>query len=111
MFRFYREVLALTPQSNRASGPYEKFSFADGGSALALQTVAHAGESVTMNAGVGDRAILAVKVKDLDATLADLTSRGAKVVAPPSTLWGRMKVAHVRDPEENLIEFQQWLTA
>ena len=38
-------------------------------------------------------------------------SNGAadNVVREPGEAWGRLLVAYVRDPEGNLIEFQQWL--
>ena len=54
--------------------------------------------------------MLALKVDDLDATAATLRSRGASFITEPTVQWGRLKIAHLRDPEQNLIELQQWLT-
>jgi predicted enzyme related to lactoylglutathione lyase len=111
MFRFYRDVLGFSPQQDDERGPYGKLSPPAGSVAIALQTRAHFRETVpSAGNGAPDNAVLALKVDDLDATVAQLRERGAQLLAEPSTQWGRLKVAHLRDPEQNLIELQQWLT-
>jgi predicted enzyme related to lactoylglutathione lyase len=110
MFRFYRDVLGLTPQQDDERGPYGKLSLPSGSAAIALQTRAHFRETVpTVGDGAPDNAVLALKVDDLEATVAKIRGRGASLVTEPTTQWGRLKVAHLRDPEQNLIELQQWL--
>ena len=110
MFRFYRDVLGLTPQQDDDRGPYGKLSLPSGSAAIALQTRAHFRETVpAVGAGAPDNAVLALKVDDLAATVAVLRGRGASFVTEPTAQWGRLKIAHVRDPEQNLIELQEWL--
>jgi catechol 2,3-dioxygenase-like lactoylglutathione lyase family enzyme len=111
MFRFYRDVLGFKPQQDDERGPYGKLSPSSGSAAIALQTRAHFRETVpSVGNGAPDNAVLALKVDDLDATVAQLRQRGVQLLAEPSTQWGRLKVAHLRDPEQNLIELQQWLS-
>jgi lactoylglutathione lyase len=111
MFRFYRDVLGFKPQVDDERGPYGKLSPPSGNAAIALQSRAHLKETLpALVDGVADRAVVVLKVDDLDATVAALRSRGARLLAEPSTQWGRLKVAHLRDPEQNLLELQQWLT-
>lgn len=110
MFRFYRDVLGLKPQVDDDRGPYGKLSLASGSAAIALQSRAHLQEALpALAAGAADKALIALKVDDVDATLALLGPRGALPLAEPQVQWGRMKVAYLRDPEQNLIELQQWL--
>ena len=57
----------------------------------------------------GDGALIALRVDDLDAYLAEVKARGATVIAGPVEFGGRTRNAYLRDPEGNLIEIQQWL--
>lgn len=57
----------------------------------------------------GDRALLVIRVEDLDATIAELTERGAGHITAPVELDGRLRCAYLRDPDRNLIELRQWL--
>lgn len=110
MFRFYRDVLGLTPQVDDDRGPYGKLSLASGNAAIALQSRAHLRQSLpTLAAGAPDTALIALKVEDVDAAVATLKARGTAPLTEPQVQWGRMKVAYLRDPEKNLIELQQWL--
>jgi lactoylglutathione lyase len=110
VFRFYRDVLGLKPQVNDERGPYGKLSLPVGSAAIALQSRAHLLETLpSLGQGAADRAIVAIRVDDLDATVAELRARGAGFVTEPTTAWGRLKLVHLRDPEQNLIELQQWL--
>jgi lactoylglutathione lyase len=112
MFRFYRDVLGFKPQVDDESGPYGKLSPPSGNAAIALQSRAHFRETFpALVDGSADKALIALKVDDLDATVAALQGRGARLLAEPSVQWGRLKLAHLRDPEQNLIELQQWLAA
>ncbi|GAB2752190.1 VOC family protein [Streptomyces bullii] len=110
-YRFYADVLSLTPQSGAADGPYEKFSPDSGSAGIALQNRA-------MMAGVldelgetaaGHRSLVVLRVDDLDACCDRITSRGATLLHGPAPMTDRMRVAHLKDPEGNLVELQEWL--
>jgi predicted enzyme related to lactoylglutathione lyase len=112
MFRFYRDVLGFKPQVDDERGPYGKLSLPAGNAAIALQSRAHFKQTLpALGEGTGDKALIALKVDDLSATVAALQARGAALIAEPSIQWGRLKIAHLRDPEQNLLELQQWLAA
>ena len=111
-FRFYRDVLGLKPQVDDERGPYGKLSLPSGTAAIALQSRQHLKETLpSLGDGSGDKALIALKVEDLDLTIGALRARGAVPLAEPSVQWGRLKIAHLRDPEHNLIELQQWLAS
>ncbi|MGH4028214.1 VOC family protein [Actinomycetota bacterium Odt1-20B] len=110
-YRFYGEVLGLKPQSGAADGPYEKFSPAVGSAGIALQDrsmmaqlLGELGESAT-----GHRSLVVLRVDDLDAYCAQIVARGAVLAHGPAPLTDRMRVAHLKDPEGNLVELQEWL--
>ncbi|MEU1450961.1 VOC family protein [Streptomyces avermitilis] len=110
-YRFYAEVLGLKPQSGATDGPYEKFSPATGAAGIALQdratmaqVLGELGDSAT-----GHRSLVVLRVDDLDAYCAEITSRGATLLRGPVPMTDRMRVAHLKDPEGNLVELQEWL--
>ncbi|SNX58361.1 predicted enzyme related to lactoylglutathione lyase [Streptomyces sp. TLI_55] len=110
-YRFYAEVLGLKPQSGAAEGPYEKFSPTTGSAGIALQDRA-------MMAGIlgelgdeatGHRSLVVLRVDDLNSYIEQITSRGAHLLHGPAAMTDRMRVAHLKDPEGNLVELQEWL--
>ncbi|MFF3409107.1 VOC family protein [Streptomyces sp. NPDC002742] len=110
-YRFYSEVLGLRPQSGAAEGPYEKFSPVAGSAGIALQDRAmmaeilgELGEVVT-----GHRSLVVLRVDDLDTYCVQVVSRGATLLHGPAPMTERMRVAHLKDPEGNLVELQEWL--
>lgn len=110
-FRFYREVLGLTPQSaEQESGPYACFKFADGGTDIALLSRAlmaqAAGEGAAPSRGGADQVVVVFRVEDVDAAYGKAIAAGAQSAAEPADQpgWG-MRVAHLRAPEGSLIEF------
>ncbi|GGU75761.1 extradiol dioxygenase [Streptomyces filipinensis] len=110
-YGFYADVLGLKPQSGATEGPYEKFSPHVGSAGIALQdrammaeVLGELGETVT-----GHRSLVVLRVDDLDAYCAEITSRGATLLHGPAPMTDRMRVAHLKDPEGNLVELQQWL--
>lgn len=108
-FTFYRDVIGLKPQFDNPDGPYVAFK-PDLGSAIALHDrTALAGVIADLTPAGGDRAMIVIRVDDLDATIAALTDRGAGHITAPVELDGRLRCAYLRDPERNLIELQQWL--
>lgn len=111
VYRFYRDVVGLTPQFDAENGPYAKLSPDTGHAAVALQDRAQmAGVLGLLGAGPqGHRALVVLRVDDLDASVTELTARGAEFVREPGPMGDRMRVAHPADPEGNLIELQEWL--
>ncbi|MER5467443.1 VOC family protein [Streptomyces sp. NPDC002685] len=110
-YRFYSEVLGLKPQSGAAEGPYEKFSPVAGSAGIALQdrammaeVLGEIGEVVT-----GHRSLVVLRVDDLDTYCEQVASRGATLLHGPAPMTDRMRVAHLKDPEGNLVELQEWL--
>ncbi|MFF8727431.1 VOC family protein [Streptomyces sp. NPDC015171] len=110
-YRFYAETLGLTPQSGATGGPYEKFSPHAGSAGIALQDRAAMAEILAEldDAAAGHRSLVVLRVDDLDAYCAEITARGATLLHGPALLTDRMRVAHLKDPEGNLVELQEWL--
>ncbi|MDJ0380072.1 VOC family protein [Streptomyces sp. G-G2] len=110
-YRFYRDVIGLKPQFDSEQGPYAKLSPDGGSAAIALHDRAQmAGVLAPLAAApAGHRALIALRVDDLDAACADLASRGAAFLHGPAPLGDRLRVAYAADPEGNLIELQEWL--
>ncbi|MFE2011434.1 VOC family protein [Streptomyces sp. NPDC059491] len=110
VYRFYRDVLGLKPQFEAEAGPYAKLSPDTGEAAIALQDRAQMA-AVLGRLGVaaeGFRSLIVLRVDDLDAARAELGARGAEFVREPAPMGDRMRVAHLEDPEGNLIELQEW---
>ncbi|GGQ47457.1 VOC family protein [Streptomyces asoensis] len=110
-YRFYADVLGLEPQSGAERGPYEKFSPTTGSTGIAIQDRAMMAEVLGELRGPADghRSLVALRVDDLDAVCARITARGATLVHGPAPMTDRMRVAHLKDPEGNLVELQEWL--
>jgi predicted enzyme related to lactoylglutathione lyase len=110
-YRFYADVLGLKPQSGAVDGPYEKFSPVTGSAGIALQdrammaaVLGEVGDTAS-----GHRSLVVLRVDDLDAYCARITGRGALLLRGPAPMTDRMRVAHLKDPEGNLVELQEWL--
>ncbi|GHF69660.1 VOC family protein [Streptomyces griseosporeus] len=110
-YRFYGEVLGLKPQSGASEGPYEKFSPAVGSAGIALQDRAMMASVLGElgAAATGYRSLVVLRVDDLDAYCEEIVGRGAVLVHGPAAMTDRMRVAHLKDPEGNLVELQEWL--
>ncbi|MEU5898180.1 MULTISPECIES: VOC family protein [Streptomyces] len=110
-YRFYGEVLGLKPQSGAQDGPYEKFSPAVGSAGIALQDRAMMAGLLgeLADAATGHRSLVVLRVDDLDAYCAEIVGRGAVLAHGPAPMTERMRVAHLKDPEGNLVELQEWL--
>ncbi|MFJ9818246.1 VOC family protein [Streptomyces sp. NPDC101151] len=110
-YRFYAEVLGLKPQSGATEGPYEKFSPHAGSAGIALQDRAMMAEILDElgDTATGHRSLVVLRVDDLDAYCEQITARGATLVHGPAPMTDRMRAAHLRDPEGNLVELQEWL--
>jgi len=110
-YRFYAEVLGLKPQSGATEGPYEKFSPVTGSAGIALQDRAMMAQVLgeVGDPAIGHRSLVVLRVDDLDAYCAQVTARGATLLHGPAPMTDRMRVAHLKDPEGNLVELQEWL--
>jgi lactoylglutathione lyase len=110
-YRFYADVLGLKPQSGAEQGPYEKFSPAVGSAGIAIQDRTMMAQVLGElgDAANGHRSLVVLRVDDLDAYCAAVTARGATLIHGPAPMTDRMRVAHLKDPEGNLVELQEWL--
>ncbi|MFD5077885.1 VOC family protein [Streptomyces sp. NPDC058371] len=110
-YRFYAEVLDLKPQSGATEGPYEKFSPITGSAGIALQDRAMMAEVLGElgDSATGHRSLVVLRVDDLDTYCAAVTARGGTLIHGPAPMTERMRVAHLKDPEGNLVELQEWL--
>ncbi|WP_280726953.1 VOC family protein [Kitasatospora sp. MAA4] len=111
VYRFYRDVLGLKPQFEAESGPYAKLSPATGNAAIALQDRGQMADVLGRLGAepTGYRALVVLRVDDLDVTHAELASRGVEFTRAPGPMGDRIRVAYLEDPEGNLIELQEWL--
>lgn len=110
-FRFYRDVLGLTPSFGEETGSYADFDA--GAVAIALfsrQEMADAvgAGNLPSERNAQDRVALIFTVENVDTKAADLASRGAQFIRQPHDRpdWGG-RVAHFRDPDGTLIELFQ----
>ncbi|QYK51319.1 MAG: VOC family protein [Anaerolineales bacterium] len=109
--RFYADTLGLGEPVVKVEGIY--YEFAAGPARLGLykrelmQSVV--GGQTALN---GDRVALTFNVADVDAAYAELKARGTVFVTEPHNqdAWV-LRVAHLRDPEGNLIELNASLSS
>lgn len=52
---------------------------------------------------------LAIATDDMDETMAMLADRGVPILKGPLEIPGKVRWLYVRDPDNNVIEFVQWL--
>lgn len=108
-FRFYTEKLGLEAAFN-IEGCYGSFKVAEGIEGLAIFT------SDLMASAVGnadkdqpsvcrEKMMVSFEVDNVDETFKTLSAKGVEFIDQPTDMpgWG-MRVVHLRDPEENLIE-------
>lgn len=50
-----------------------------------------------------------LRVDDLDEYCEQIVARGAEILHGPAPMTDRMRVAHLKDPEGNIVELQEWL--
>jgi lactoylglutathione lyase len=107
-FRFYRDVLGFEPVFGDETSGYA--DFATGEVTLALfdrhemaETVGTTGKPPETDAQ--DRVALIFSVDSVDVAYAELRAKGISFLAEPGDRpdWG-IRVAHFRDPDDNLIE-------
>jgi len=110
-FKFYTEELGLEPAWGDVDGCYASFKVADGIEGFALfvsdfmaPAVGNADQS--QPSGYREKMMVSFEVENVDETYQTLSAKGLKFINQPIDMpdWG-MRVVHLRDPEENLIEF------
>ncbi len=101
-FAFYRDVLGLEPTFGDESSGYA--SFRAGEAAFAIFDRREQEEVVELRP-VGDNAILAFGVGDVDTFAARLDDHLASAPRDRPD-WG-LRVAYIRDPDGNLLELHQ----
>ena len=112
-FIFYRDVMGFPVAWGTEDGRYADFATDDVILALfdrAAMAEAVGASSRPLHAETQDSACLIFEVEDVDKAYAELISRGAKPAAPPVDHpdWG-VRTAHLRDPDDNLIEINHSL--
>ncbi|GAA2598498.1 VOC family protein [Streptomyces axinellae] len=110
-YRFYRDVLGLKPQFAAEAGPYAKFTPDSGGAGIALQDRTQMAQVLGELAAEasGYRSLVVLRIDDLGRYCEEIAARGAVLVHGPAPMTERMRVAHLKDPEGNLVELQEWL--
>lgn len=108
-FKFYTEQLGLEAAFN-IEGCYGSFKVADNIEGLAIFTsdlmapaVGNADKSQPV--GYREKMMVSFEVDSVDETFKTLSEKGVEFINQPTDMpgWG-MRVVHLRDPEENLIE-------
>jgi lactoylglutathione lyase len=102
-FRFYRDVVGLTPTfGNEDEGGCADFRAGDCSLALFERSGM---DDVAQLRSPGDGAMLVLAVDDVDAAAERLRAAGVELDSEPHDQpdWG-LRVAHVRDPAGNLLE-------
>lgn len=111
-YRFYRDVMGFKPRfTGGEQGIYEEFSA--GPTTLALFRAELMSEVVgdrqaAVETSAADRFVIIFAVESVDAVAIQLKGRGASFVREPHDQpdW-MIRVAHLRDPDGNLIEINQ----
>ena len=109
-FRFYTEKLGLEPMWGDEKGPYANFKVAEGIEGFAIfvsdfMAPAVGNADKTQPTGFREKMMVSFEVANVDETYQTLLAKGVNFVNQPADMpdWG-MRVVHLRDPEENLIE-------
>ena len=110
-FRFYTEKLGFEPLWGDIDGCYASFKVAEGIEGLAIfvsdfMAPAVGNADKTQPVGYREKLMISFEVENVDETYQTLLAKGINFINQPTDMpdWG-MRVVHLRDPEENLIEF------
>ena len=106
-FEFYANVMGLEVVVRVPDDVYAEFKAGDGTVALYQRRLMEQviGAEHREGSRVDDRAALVFRVDDVDTAVRDLRARGAVFITEPhdQAEWG-LRVAHLRDPDGNLLE-------
>ena len=110
-FKFYTEQLGLEPLWGDENGVYASFKVADGIEGLAIFVSDYMASFVgnvekSQPIGFREKSLVVFEVENVDDTYQALLKKGVTFMNEPTDMpdWG-MRVVHLKDPEENLIEF------
>lgn len=110
-FKFYAEQLGFEPLWGDENGCYASFKVADGIEGFAIfvsdfMASAVGNEDKAQPIGCREKSVVVFEVANVDETYQALLKKGVSLITEPTNMpdWG-MRVVHLRDPEENLIEF------
>lgn len=110
-FKFYTEQLGFEPLWGDENGCYASFKVADGIEGFAIfvsdfMALAVGNEEKTQPIGSREKSMIVFEVENVDETYQTFLRKGIRFINKPTDMpdWG-MRVVHLRDPEENLIEF------
>jgi predicted enzyme related to lactoylglutathione lyase len=112
---FWKDVMGFTMKFGDAAMGYAYFELEGTGIEL-LERNAFAknlGQSTPVPTPTGQQVVLDFKVDDVDATYAQLVKRGAEALHEPTDQpeWGNVRVAHLADPEGNIVEIYAPISA
>ena len=109
-FKFYSEQLGLELAWGDENSCYASFKVADGIEGFALfvsdfMAPAVGNADKTQPSGYREKSMVSFEVANVDETYQSLLAKGINFINQPTDMsdWG-MRVVHLRDPEENLIE-------
>ncbi len=109
-FRFYRDILRMTPKWGDENSGYASFQSEDGQVALALflrqaMTDVLGTGALPANPPGQDTFMLVFGVEDVDAEVQRIQQQGGKILLGPANFpdWG-YRGAYLRDPDGNLVE-------
>ena len=109
-FKFYTEQLGLEPTWGDAEGCYASFNVAEGIEGFALFVSDFMAPAVgnvekLQPEGYREKSMVSFAVENVDETYQAFLAKGIEFINQPTDMpdWG-MRVVHLRDPEENLIE-------
>jgi len=110
-FRFYTETLGLEALWGDENGCYASFKVAEGIEGFAIFVSDYMAPAVgnadkTQPFGCREKSMISFEVENVDETYQTFLAKGVEFINQPTDMpdWG-MRVVHLRDPEENLIEF------
>ena len=109
-FKFYNEKLGLEPVWGDENGPYANFKVAEGIEGFAIfvsdfMAPAVGNAEKTQPSGYREKSMISFEVENVDEMYQSLLEKGVNFINHPTDMpaWF-MRVVHLRDPEENLIE-------
>lgn len=109
-FTFYKETMGLTVTWGNPGGVYASFDIGlPSGLGLfkaeLMDTVLGNIPKAKTTETTIDKVVIIIEVDDIDETYKEMLKKGVSFVTEPTDMpdWG-IRVAHLRDPENNLIE-------
>lgn len=110
-FRFYTEQLGLELSWGDENTGYASFKVADGIEGVAIFVSDWMAPSVgnvdkELPTGFREKTLISFSTDNVDETYTTLKAKGVSFINEPTDMpdWGA-RVVHLRDPEDNLIEF------